>query len=181
MPPGLTILHLDVDPWEIAKNYPVEVGIQGDPKATLPDLTEAIRRHAGGTRHPEAARRVEAARAAHEQHRADLARHAEGEAARAPIPPATLMYLVAESVPSNATIVDESISSGATLRHFLRKIGIDCLQRFGIRQRLFNRVNSAPGPPLAIQARVTDALLGPSRFKRLTAELRKSKIREQPA
>src|SRR5262249_38670328 len=33
----------DVDPWEIGKNYPAKVAIAGDPKATLPDLAEALR------------------------------------------------------------------------------------------------------------------------------------------
>ena len=31
---------MDVDPWEIGKNYPAQVAIAGDPKATLPDLAE---------------------------------------------------------------------------------------------------------------------------------------------
>ena len=38
MPEGLPLIHLDLDPWEIGKNYPAKVAIQGDPKATLPDL-----------------------------------------------------------------------------------------------------------------------------------------------
>src|SRR3990172_574308 len=47
MPPGLAVVHLDVDPWELGKNYPARVAIQGDAKATLPELAEALRRHAG--------------------------------------------------------------------------------------------------------------------------------------
>src|SRR6185312_3004639 len=39
----LRMVHLDTDPWELGKNFPAEVAIPGDPKATLPDLTEAIR------------------------------------------------------------------------------------------------------------------------------------------
>ncbi len=42
MPPGLTVVHLDVNPWELGKNYPAEVAILGEPKATLPELAEAI-------------------------------------------------------------------------------------------------------------------------------------------
>src|SRR2546427_543254 len=38
MPPGLTVVHLDVNPWELGKNYPAEVAILGEPKATLPEL-----------------------------------------------------------------------------------------------------------------------------------------------
>ena len=43
MPPGITLIHLDVDPWEIGKNYPPKVAILGDPKGTLPELTAAVR------------------------------------------------------------------------------------------------------------------------------------------
>jgi len=47
MPPGLTVVHLDVDPWELGKNYPAAVAILGDPKATLPGLAEEVRRATG--------------------------------------------------------------------------------------------------------------------------------------
>ena len=43
MPPGIALIHLDVDPWEIGKNYPPTVAILGDPKATLPELTAVVR------------------------------------------------------------------------------------------------------------------------------------------
>ncbi len=39
MPKNLKIVHLDTDPWEIAKNYAVEAAIFGEPKVTLPELT----------------------------------------------------------------------------------------------------------------------------------------------
>src|SRR5206468_1185324 len=61
MPDGLDVIHIDVDPWEIGKNYAASIGIQGDPKATLPELSEAVRRHTSKTGHPQAARRREAA------------------------------------------------------------------------------------------------------------------------
>ena len=42
IPPGLAIVHLDTDAWEIGKNYPAQVAILGDPKATLPELEAAL-------------------------------------------------------------------------------------------------------------------------------------------
>src|ERR671923_98780 len=51
MPPSIKLIHLDVDPWELGKNYPPAVAILGDPKGTLPDLVAAVReRMASGTR-----------------------------------------------------------------------------------------------------------------------------------
>jgi benzoylformate decarboxylase len=44
MPPYLRLIHLDSDPWEIGKNYLVKVGIFGDPKATLLDLAQVLRK-----------------------------------------------------------------------------------------------------------------------------------------
>src|SRR5262249_3051406 len=44
LPPQIIkVIHLDIDPWELGKNYPPEVAIFGDPKATLPDITAAVR------------------------------------------------------------------------------------------------------------------------------------------
>ena len=74
MPPDLAVVHLDVDPWELGKNYPARVAIQGDPKATLPELTEALRRHAGRAGAEAAARRRAALAEAHARERAELAR-----------------------------------------------------------------------------------------------------------
>ena len=39
VPKHLRIIHLDVDPWELGKNFPADVAILADPKATLPELT----------------------------------------------------------------------------------------------------------------------------------------------
>jgi acetolactate synthase-1/2/3 large subunit len=41
--PPTKLIHVDIDPFEIGKNYPVEVGIVGDAKAVLGGLLEALR------------------------------------------------------------------------------------------------------------------------------------------
>src|SRR5258708_3067396 len=61
MPPGLTVVHLDVDPWELGKNYPAAVAILGDPKATLPGLAEEVRRATGPKGHPHPPKRKQRA------------------------------------------------------------------------------------------------------------------------
>ena len=40
--PGAKLIHIDIDPHEIGKNYPTEVGIVADIRATLTDLLDAI-------------------------------------------------------------------------------------------------------------------------------------------
>jgi len=159
MPPGITIVHLDVNPWELGKNYPAAVAIQGDPKATLPELGEAVRRLTSKEGHPDAPRRRGAVRAAWESERAELARRAEAEAARVPIQPLTLVHELARRAPANAVIVDESISSAQGVRHFFGCA--DAKSFFGIRGGGIGwGLPAALGVKLALRDRPVLALVG---------------------
>src|SRR5262249_40174689 len=80
MPPELTIVHLDTDPWELGKNYPTAVAILGDPKATLPDLREALERRLTSEGCARARSRFETTRAARLRHREELVGRARAEA-----------------------------------------------------------------------------------------------------
>jgi len=120
MPPDLQIVHLDLDPWELGKNYPTPVAILGDPKATLPDLHAALEARLTPARRARARARLEETRVAKARHREELAAKARAEAQRSPIAPLALMHAVAEALPPEAVVVDETISSGAGLRTFLR-------------------------------------------------------------
>ena len=120
VPEGLPIVHLDTDPWELGKNYPARVAILGDPKATLPELAELVAARLGPEGRRRARERFEATRAAKLRERAELAARARAEAFRVPISPLALMHAVAEALPPEAVVVDETISSGAGLRTFLR-------------------------------------------------------------
>ena len=119
MPPGLTVMHLDVDPWEIGKNYPAAVAIQGDPKPSLAELSEAVRRETGGRGHRDAQKRGEAVRTDGDARRQDLRRRAAAERGQSPLSPLTLIDEITSHVPTDVTIVDESISSGVGLRDLL--------------------------------------------------------------
>jgi benzoylformate decarboxylase len=120
MPPGLSMVHLDVDPWELGKNYPAEVAILGDPKATLPELCEAVRRHTSARDHRDAARRLDAARITHDRMRAELGQRAADLASAVPMSPLSLVHAIAATVPPEAVVVDEAISSSHGIRQLFR-------------------------------------------------------------
>lgn len=40
--PGAKVIHIDLNTYEIAKNFPVELGLLGDPKTTLAELSTAL-------------------------------------------------------------------------------------------------------------------------------------------
>ncbi len=47
---GRKIIQIDIDPEEIGKNYPIEIGIQGDSKLVLRQLIDALRPRLGKSR-----------------------------------------------------------------------------------------------------------------------------------
>jgi benzoylformate decarboxylase len=120
MPEGMPLIHLDVDPWEIGKNYPAKVAILGDPKATLPELTEALRRHLPAGSRKDAQARLETLRAAQADQLAALRGRAAAEAGRSPMTALALVAAVADAVPDDAVIVEEAISSSHGIRNLLR-------------------------------------------------------------
>src|SRR4029453_14520050 len=40
--PGAKVIHVDLDAYEIAKNFPVDLGLVADPKATLGQIATAV-------------------------------------------------------------------------------------------------------------------------------------------
>jgi len=159
MPPGLDVVHLDVDPWELGKNYPASIAIQGDPKATLPELCEAVRRHAGKTGHPDATRRRETLAARHARDREDLVKRAGDEARKSPMGPLALVHAVSQAVPDDVVIIDEAISSSPGIRNFFRCA--DPKAFFGLRGGGIGwGLPAALGVKLALPHRPVVALVG---------------------
>jgi benzoylformate decarboxylase len=159
MPEGLPLIHLDTDPWEIGKNYPARVAILGEPKATLPDLAEALRRRLSPAARKEALTRIEEQRRAQ---RAEIDRfraRAQAEAGRTPITPLALMAAVAGAVPEDVIVVEEAVSSGIGLRSLLRCS--DPKSFFGLRGGGIGwGLPAALGIRLAQPARPVVALIG---------------------
>src|SRR5262245_21804283 len=121
MPEGLPLIHLDVDPWEIGKNYPAKVAITGDPKATLPDLAEALRKRlTPAARGQEDRARMAELGTAMEKRRRALREQGIADSGRTPIQPLSLVTALAEAIPDDAIVVDETISSGLGVRELLR-------------------------------------------------------------
>ena len=120
LPEGIKVIHMDTNPWELAKNFPTDAALFGDPLPTLPALTAAMNAVMGADGIARAqARRGEVAAAV----AADLAKltaQAEALMDRSPIAPLALMKALGDTLPAEAVLVDESISSGAGMFQFLR-------------------------------------------------------------
>jgi benzoylformate decarboxylase len=119
VPPGLKIVHLDIDPWELGKNYPAAVAILGDPKATLPELTAMLRERLGERGRGLARARFEAAKTTHLAEREALRARARADAAKRPVQPLALYEALGAILPKETVVIDETISSGAGLRQLI--------------------------------------------------------------
>jgi benzoylformate decarboxylase len=159
VPDGLRIVHLDPDPWELGKNYPAAVALLGDPKATLPDLVEAVTERMDAEGRERARRRRAESEAAAARHRAELRAEAGRVADRSPIAPLALMHAIAEALPPDTVVVDESISSGGGLRSLLRSD--DPQSFYGLRGGGIGwGLPAALGVKLALPARPVVGLIG---------------------
>ncbi len=131
MPPGIDLIHLDVDPWELGKNYPPKVAILGDPKGTLPDLIAAVRERMSAGARGSARDRLKTATDAIAAERAALVNRAKSLAGASPVQPLALLHAIGEMLPKDAVIVEEALSSSPGIRQLIRSD--DPQSYFGLR------------------------------------------------
>ena len=157
--PGMPLIHLDIDPWEIGKNYPASVGILGDPKATLPDLTAAIRDRMTDAAQSAARKRMQTASDAARAERDDLVAKARSLNGRSPVQPLALLHAIGETLPKDAIVVEEALSSAPGIRSLIRSD--DPQSYFGLRGGGIGwGLPAAIGVKLAIPDRPVVGLIG---------------------
>ncbi len=120
VPAGLKIIHLDIDAWELGKNYSEAVALLGDPAATLPELTRALGERMTADARARARVRCEGVKRTVAAERAAIKAQARAAAAKAPIQPLALLAALGEMLPADTVVVDETLSSGAGLRRLLK-------------------------------------------------------------
>jgi benzoylformate decarboxylase len=121
IPEHIRLIHLDADPWEIGKNYPVEVGLIGDPKAGLAELTRLV----SEKQSPEQVRRAEQRREEHSARRAAereaLLDEIEAQRDRRPMTAMAFVGALCRALPPNAVVVEEAVTTRGDL---LEKLGV---------------------------------------------------------
>jgi benzoylformate decarboxylase len=131
MPPGIKLVHLDIDPWELGKNYPPEVAILGDPKATLPDITAALKARMSSGARGAARERLDSATKAIAADREALKAKARSLAGATPVQPLALLNAIGETLPKDAVVIEEALSSAPGIRTLIR--ADDPQSYFGLR------------------------------------------------
>jgi benzoylformate decarboxylase len=159
VPPWVRLIHLDVDPWELGKNYAASVAILGDPKSTLPDLTAAVYKRMTNVDRDAARDRRKAISDAIRVDREGLASKARALAIKSPIEPLALLQAIGEILPDDAVVVEETTSSGQGIRQLIRSD--DPQSFFGLRGGATGwALPAAIGVKLALPTRPVIALIG---------------------
>jgi len=160
IPEHIRLIHLDADPWEIGKNYPVEVGLLGDPKAGLAELAQRL----SEIQSTEQARRAEQRIAEHSARRAAerqaLLADIDAQWDQRPMTPMAFMGALCRVLPPHAAVVEEAVTTHGNL---LETLGVfaDPTGYFGHRGWALGwGVGCAVGVKLAWPDRPVMALLG---------------------
>jgi acetolactate synthase-1/2/3 large subunit len=105
-PKGVRVIHLDIDPAEIGRNYPTEVGMLGDARTVLRQMLEAARTGSGNAR-PKWLARV---RQLVEEWRTAMKPTMESSAV--PMRPERVCREITRALPENAVLVSDTGHSG---------------------------------------------------------------------
>lgn len=159
LPETLEVIHLDNDPWELGKNFPADVAILGDAKATLPELCAIIsdRMDDGGRARAQARREALEAEPAHTGARIVTEGATSPETGR--LLPGPVMSTIAACLPPDVMVVEESLSSRGKIRELLPSR--DICGFFGMRGGGIGwGMGAAVGVKLAHPERPVVALIG---------------------
>ena len=154
------VIHLDIDPWEIGKNYPVELGIIGDPKASLVELVQRLSDISPPEQQKTAEQRHQHFAAQRVIEHDSILTEMEKQREQRPMTPLTFMGTLARVLPSNVAVVEEAVT---THHNMLEKLGVlkDPSGHFAHRGWALGwGVGSAIGVKLAWPDRPVVALIG---------------------
>jgi benzoylformate decarboxylase len=117
--PGARVVHIDLNSYEIAKNFPVDLGIVSDPKRTLAGLADAIAARMSEDQRRAAKTRIEASATAKREARDRTLAQDRASADAPPLRASRFMEALARRVPPDAIVFDEALTVSPALTRYL--------------------------------------------------------------
>jgi thiamine pyrophosphate-dependent acetolactate synthase large subunit-like protein len=116
---GTKLMHIDLDAYEIGKNFPVDLGVVADPKLSLAKLGDALYERTTTNKRALADERIEAA--SKEKQSAHSAAVQADEAVKDSLPLQTSRFMseLGKHLPSDALIFDEALTSSPPLTRYM--------------------------------------------------------------
>ena len=113
------IIHIDLNPYEIAKNHPITLGLFSDPKLTLKALADAVTDLATPEQREAAAQRARAIAETKQRDLAEAKARDEAEMNAVPLRMAAFAAELARQLPEDAILFDESLTHFPELTRWL--------------------------------------------------------------
>ncbi len=117
--PAAKVIHIDLNLYEIAKNFPVELGLLGDPKTALAALAVAIEKNASSAQLGAAKSRAGTMAQAYEKQLADSLAADKAVRDQTPLHASRFMEELAAQLPKDAYIFDEALTTSPELTRYL--------------------------------------------------------------
>jgi benzoylformate decarboxylase len=119
-PDGAKVIHIDLDAWEIGKNWPVDIGIVADPRLAIADILAALRRTMTDSHREAASQRAAAVETTNGQLLQAMEGAAKARWDTSPMSAGRLMAEMGGAMLPDTVLFDESITSGGYLMRYLR-------------------------------------------------------------
>jgi benzoylformate decarboxylase len=115
IPEHVLLVHLDEDPYQLGKNYPLYVGLIGDVKTGLAELEALLAQRMTGDQKKAARTRIEQYAVDHAAACEAARKECLAEQDRRPLTPATFMGAVARALPADVAVVEEAVTTTNTM------------------------------------------------------------------
>jgi benzoylformate decarboxylase len=120
LPPDVAVIQIGLRDWEMGKTYPAEIAVRADVRETLRVLTPLIAELGGAAQQRRATDGLAAIAGRNwTTNRKARAEAASAKAAVQPIDPEWLMLNITDLLPKDAIVVDEALTTAASLAGFL--------------------------------------------------------------
>jgi benzoylformate decarboxylase len=119
VPPCTKIIQIDNNPWQIAKNFPVSSGVEGDIKVAIGELIKALKKGLPSLAKANAKNRADLISGETRNMRLAFAEKAQKERDKTPIAVSRLMTEIRDALKPATLLVDDCWSCSAVLRQTL--------------------------------------------------------------
>ena len=114
IPESIRLVHIDEDPWQLGKNYPVEVGVTGHTKVTLGELAQELTNSFSDEQSAAISARTARHVAAHEAARNALRSQIAAQQHLRPLTPLGLMGALSRILPDDVAVIEEAVTTTNT-------------------------------------------------------------------
>ncbi len=115
IPGHIRLVHLDEDPYQLNKNYPLEVGLIGDTKAGLAELVGVVEQLMTPQQRQAAQQRTQRFAAEHAAAAKAAREEALAQRDQRPMSPGVFMEAIARALPPDVAVIEEAVTTTNTM------------------------------------------------------------------